>query len=360
MPINCFSVTLLAPGCFSAVAQAQDDGFEPAAVAVSPDLNEASAISTNTQAYEQALAAVLRQPVPDMGDIPVALHQFPVDAGMPAPAHCVCAEFIHLQADKDNARLVPEPALTIADDESSQLLEALNDLIAADGLKVQRTVGGRCYMIGMPATGLDAWPAHAVANGKIANYLPRRADAGDWRRFLTEVQMLFHAHPVNVARAESRQLSINGMWFWGGNQNLQLEPVANTVVVTDDAYALGLSAALDLEVRSLASSDWTEIVQRYGQHPDIEHVVIVDHGAYNAWLRGDHAALLKAKQRLQEQWITPIQQAVTDGAVAQFQLDGCEGQAIVERQASASAADATATGWLARFSLKRFFSSKER
>ena len=66
----------------------------------------------------------------------------------------------------------------------------------------------------MPATKHDTWPAHTVANGKIADYLPRDAEAGDWRRLMTEVQMLFHAHSVNIERANQQKLPINAMWFF--------------------------------------------------------------------------------------------------------------------------------------------------
>lgn len=358
MPTNPLHVTLLAPGCFSMVTQIEADGSEPPSSSAPADLNDAAVRATGTQAYEQALAAALRQPVPDMGALPVALYQFPIDAQTAVPEHCVCAELIHLQADKDNARLVPESALAISSDESQQLLDALNKLINADGLEVQRTAGGRCYLTGMPATGLDSWPAHAVANGKIANSLPRQAEAGDWRRFLTEVQMLFHSHPVNEVRAERGLLPINGMWFWGGNQSVQIEPMTDIALVANDVYAKGLSATLNLDIENAASSTWSELEQRYGQNSNINEIVIVDQAAYDAWLCGDHAALSIAKQQLHERWITPIQQAVFDGIVAEFVLDGCEGQAIVERQSNRSTTNSVGAGLLKKFSLKRFSAKK--
>lgn len=347
MHANRLNVTLLAPGCFSMVAQTEGLGLESSQSATPVDLNNAMARATGTQAYEQALAAALKQPIPDMGELPVALYQFPVDAQVAVPEHCVCAELIHLQADKDNARLVPESALAISDDESQQLLDAVNELVNPDGLNLQRTVNGRCYLTGMPATGLDAWPAHAIANGKIANSLPRQAEAGEWRRFLTEVQMLFHAHPVNDARAQQGLLPINAMWFWGANQTVQHEPVSNIALIAKDSYALGLGAALGLECDTQESNTWSDLAKHYREDSPIKEIVITDHTTYDAWLRGDQAALSLAKQRLHDQWITPIQQAVSDGVVAEFVLDGCEGQAIVERQLS-----------LEKFSLKRWVVKK--
>lgn len=349
MTTKSLSVTLLAPGCFSMVAQEAEPEFgvsdSPAELessessaskgsATAIDNNDSKAIATGTQVYEQALSAALGQPIPAMGEIPVALYQYASEAGSTTPEHCVCAELVHLQADKDNARLVPEAALNIDDTESQALINALNKLLEPDGLVLHRSEAGQCYFTGMPADMLDTWPAHAVANGKIANYLPRHADAGDWRRLMTEVQMLFHSHPVNAARATLNQLPINGIWFWGGNKTTDTVMVDDVLLLTDDAYAKGLAAAVNAHTVSAETSSWLEIAGDYAEHATINRIVIVDHSTYKAWLSGDHKSLLKAKTHLHEKWIAPLQQAVTNGVVAEFILDGCEGQAIVERQAT--------------------------
>jgi len=360
-------VTVLAPGCFAVLNDQAEGKTSPAQGQKQLEINDSRVISTDSRAYEQALAAALNQPVPALGKLPVAHCQLQVDsiAGISAntmPAHCVCAELVHFQADKDNARLIPEPALDIDEEESQQLLHALNDLIQPDGLKVHRSALGGCYLTGMPADALDTWPAHAVANGKIANYLPRQSQAGDWRRLLTEVQMLFHTHPVNEARARTQLLPINGMWFWGGARHDPPVPVSNTLLVADDAYALGLGETLTVESINTESKSWAGLLHDHVQNANINKIVIADLHVYDAWLSGNHTALQRARQRLHEQWITPIQQAVADGLVAEFVLDGCEGQAIVELQKSQSPTGLT--GWLANLStadffLKRFFRSNK-
>lgn len=362
MPTNSLRVTLLAPGCFTAIARAEDDAPTPPAGELAPEVNESKAVATQSQAYEQSLAAALQQPVPELGALPVALYQFQSESGESAPEHCVCAELIHLQADKDNARLVPEAALNIDSKESKELLDSLNELINPDGLNVHRSAGGHIYLTGMPAAALDTWPAHAVANGKIANSLPRQSNAGDWRRLLTEVQMLFHAHPVNAARAELNQLPINGMWFWGGNQSVSVSPVTNMLLVADDAYARGLGAALNLNTESLASSSWENLVRDYlsgseNNDASIDEIVMVDLSAYQAWLSGDQVALAQAKDQLQTQWITPLQKAVTNDLVAEFILDGCEGQAIVERPLQRGARGLSDSSWLWKLLPQRFIPS---
>jgi len=339
---------------------AQAAGYESGSIQVEsePDVNDAQAIATDTQAYEQALAQAFSQTVPEMGSLPVALYQFPIDIGEKVPEHCVCVELVHLQADKDNARLIPEKALQISEEESSELVGAVNRLVNPDGLTLRRGSGGRYYLSGMPATALDTWPAHAVANGQIANYLPRQSAAGDWRRLLTEVQMLFHGHPINVTRNELQKLSINGMWFWGGNQSSRLSPVTGIGLVADDVYSQGLARALELDSLSSSANSWSSVEQHFSGHELIRDIVIVDHNTYDAWLSADHRALSKAKQQLQQQWIKPIQQAVSDGLVSEFKLDGCEGQAIVERQASHSKFFSRRIAWFEKLGLGRFFANR--
>ena len=336
MPNPTMRITLLAPGCFSALAHNEEVETGSDHNNIGPETNVASVLSTNTQVYEQALAKALAQPVPAVGELPIAAYQYPMDTGDAAPTHCVCAEFVHFQADKDNAHLIPSAALNIDNAESEALLESLNTLIESDGLQLQSSLSGQCYLTGMPADGLDTMPAHAVANGKIAGYLPRHAEAGPWRRLITEVQMLFHAHAVNDKRSSLQQLPINGMWFWGGATAASPVPAPNIVLVADDAYALGMGMALDIDMLSPESNSLQQLLDRYVDNQSIDSVVIVEMSTYHAWLRGDHSALMLAKQDLQQQWIEPVQKAVADGLVSEFVLDGCEGQSIIEHRSGAS------------------------
>lgn len=347
MPLIFTRITLIAPGCFSSLANAYEPESHSEQVNTAPELNDSKVIETPSHAYEQALAGALHQSIPELGALPVAQHRFLFDTGRKAPPHCVCAELIHLQADKDNARLLPVQALNVTEDESEQLFSALNDLIRDDGLAVFRTSANNFYLTGMPASELDTWPAHAVANGKIADYLPRKSEAGDWRRLMTEAQMLFHTHPVNVARANAQQLPINAMWFWGGAKAATPVQMETVDLFTTDAYACGLATAMNIVPKRLTEIDWSNLANE---------VVVVDLNVYEAWLSGDLDAMQNAKQALHDQWITPAQNAVANGLCSEFVLDGCEGQAIVEIPKQVSA---TALLWK-RFSIRKWFERERK
>lgn len=59
-------------------------------------------------------------------------------------------------------------------------------------------------------------PAWRTANRPLDSHLPDGPRGPDWRRWLTEAQMLLHEHPLNTER-ESRGLRpLNALWLAGG------------------------------------------------------------------------------------------------------------------------------------------------
>jgi len=102
---------------------------------------------------------------------------------------------------------------------------------------------------------------------------------------------------------------------------------------------------MNIEPKPLHNFDWSNLAGE---------VVVVELGVYTAWLRGDYAAFQTAKQALHEDWITPAQQAVANGLCNRFVLDGCEGQAIVEKPKTI----AEPRFWK-RFSIGKLFSKSD-
>jgi hypothetical protein len=63
---------------------------------------------------------------------------------------------------------------------------------------------------------LEAIPLPAALGLSVADALPHGADEARWRKLLTEIQIEWHAHPVNTLREQRGQRSINGLWLHGG------------------------------------------------------------------------------------------------------------------------------------------------
>jgi hypothetical protein len=314
-------------------------------------------------------------PSVDAGSIPAAVFRFPFDMQRPAPRHTVCADPVHLRAERDHARLVPTAALDVEMAEASALLESLNQLVCADGLNFEFAEPGRWYLTGMPAHALDTWPVHAVAHRNVANFMPGQSEATEWRRLMTEVQMLMHTHPVNVNREQRGRLTINGIWFWGGAACPEPPACPAVRLFADDYFSRGLAAQVGLRVLPLipgsfvdgtltkATDNSVDVSTILDESVDLKtdesfqiaadgvvhtarvsdpavtiaidaarqagaSIIVVEGSVQDAWLSGDAEAMARSEGRLGRHWLIPLRAALSGGRLDQLVVDGCDGVAV--------------------------------
>jgi hypothetical protein len=119
--------------------------------------------------------------------------------------------------------------------------------------------------------------------------LPRGTGRINWPSAITEIQMLFATHPVNLAREAERRPPINGVWFWGGGTLPEglVSPYGR--VYAGEAFASGLahlsSTPLSPLPRSLAELDHAK--------PALAVVDSIDAGLDEAWFEGLGGALAR-------------------------------------------------------------------
>ncbi len=51
----------------------------------------------------------------------------------------------------------------------------------------------------------------------LSHRMPEGTNESQWRKLLNEVQMVWHAHPVNAAREQRGASRVNALWLWGGS-----------------------------------------------------------------------------------------------------------------------------------------------
>lgn len=115
---------------------------------------------------------------------------------------------------------------------------------------------------------LHCTPLAGALGGAAQHLLPTGADATHWRRLLTEVQMLWHTHPVNIAREARGAVAVNGLWLHGGGRAQPLRADGLDAVVSADpalrgwARAAGVpQVAEQLELPALRGNallDWSD------------------------------------------------------------------------------------------------------
>ncbi len=59
---------------------------------------------------------------------------------------------------------------------------------------------------------LKTFPLKKVLHQEMRAFLPMGEDSSKWNRWMTEVQMLLHMHPVNQQREALGQQTVNWVW----------------------------------------------------------------------------------------------------------------------------------------------------
>jgi len=231
-------------------------------------------------------------------------------------AALVCADPICLKADRDSATLISPGQLQLADDESAQLIAALNDFVAEDGLTFFSRGACEWYMSGRSAEALESYPPSFLANRNASSFLPDGDEAAPWRRLMTEIQMLLHSHPVNQLREQRGLLPVNSVWFWGGAPLPVIpdEP-ADVIVYADDRLARAWVEHLGIRCRPLATllSDLHDL-------PVASDIVVLDLCIFDSWLQADAQRLEHELARVDEQWLQPLSALVRGGQLSQVDL----------------------------------------
>jgi len=166
----------------------------------------------------------------------------------PAPDQCLWhADPVHLELARDHVALAPLAAPP-TDDDASALIAAANALAAEAGAEFVR-LGDRWFLRTPREWELNAKPLAATFGQPLHALLPDGRDAAVWNRLLTEIQMTWHAHPVNEAREARGEATLNSVWLHGGGRWAPLERPAFATVLADEpewrgaAQAAGVAAA---------------------------------------------------------------------------------------------------------------------
>ena len=109
-----------------------------------------------------------------------------------------------------------DPAtLSLSVDESRALCEAADAHMREDGVRLHFVDAARWLVnCNQAIEALTERPDWLIGELLRPN-LPRGRDARLVERWMNELQMLLHAHPMNIAREERRLPPVNLVWLWG-------------------------------------------------------------------------------------------------------------------------------------------------
>ena len=147
----------------------------------------------------------------------------------------------HWQVGMDQVVMADPAHLHLSDEESQQLLQAMQPFLQEDGLQVTWHSALLWHAQGELLADLATASLDRVINQNVKNWMPNSPAARPLQRLQSEMQMLLYNHPVNNARDAHRQIAVNSFWLHGaGSLPLGTQPQVHPVTVPEGLRSAAL------------------------------------------------------------------------------------------------------------------------
>ncbi|MFU2488833.1 hypothetical protein [Thauera sp. WH-1] len=161
--------------------------------------------------------------------------------------HWLCADPVNLSFSREHLLLQAFPDDELEDEESAELVAALNEVFADLG-RFEACTPTRWYLRLHQPSAVTLYPLDDVTGRPIKHFLPEGEDARLWQRTMNEAQIVLHNHARSRAREEAGRRPVNSVWLWGaGALEQPLRAPARQVQATDPV-SIGLARAAGLPV----------------------------------------------------------------------------------------------------------------
>jgi hypothetical protein len=121
----------------------------------------------------------------------------------------------HWQIGIGQVVMLNPASLQLSETESQALLAAMQPFFNEDGLTVRYLSPTQWHVQGEMLRGLACASLDRVVGMNVNPWLPKSDSAKALRRLQSEMQMLLYNHPINDARSDQRQLTVNSFWVHG-------------------------------------------------------------------------------------------------------------------------------------------------
>jgi hypothetical protein len=264
-----------------------------------------------TRAWEETLAISFGR---DSG-APFGALRLRGEAGSPpsGEGQWLCADPVHLKFHHERVVLADTAAFPLSLEDSQELVAALNREFADIGT-FHAAHPRRWYLRLNAAASCDTPPLSAVAGRVLGDQLPEGPESARFKRWLNEIQMFLHHHPVNTARAAAGLPMVNGLWLWGAGRSPEATKAAGAPpeftdfaprfagIWCDDPLARGLALAAGMPAHP-TPPNLDKLLALAG--PGNHYLVVLDDLLLPA-LYEDHSAWQAAMTGLEAAWFAPL------------------------------------------------------
>ena len=200
------------------------------ALAATRSLRALAAYSDAPRFEPRGIAAALFASLGVAGDAPVAPLALLGTGSDPGDDYILRADPVHLAADRDTVLLV-HAIDDLSDAAAGALVRMLDRHFAGDDLRFEAVRPDAWFARRRDAADIVTTPLDVALRKPLLPHLPRGGDAGRWKRWLNEIEMLLHEHDVNRAREASGAATASGIWFSGGGRLEDVPTLPATVAV---------------------------------------------------------------------------------------------------------------------------------
>ena len=130
------------------------------------------------------------------------------------------AELAHLALGADQAMLADPDQMDLRAEESAALYDTVRPLFDGTGFAAE-PLDARRWRLRLP----EGLAGHRQPAGRrrLNDWWKQDAETRPWRRLLNEIQMAWHDHPVNEARARG-VAPVNALWLCGARPGASRRP----------------------------------------------------------------------------------------------------------------------------------------
>lgn len=229
----------------------------------------------------------------------------------------------HIQIARTHLTMADTRQVPLADEDSRALFATAAELCESIGHALRYGDAQTWFLRADDWTGFETATPDTVVNMDLTDFMPKGQPALAYRRLQNEVQMAWHAHPVNAARETRRLPIVNAFWMWGAGRTAPalMQPLAS-VAVPGWLGALGDQRLDTLDrLPDLLSTDHTLVVG-----PLAEAAQAADWGVW-----------LQVIQQLEDTLFAPLLAAVKAGRVGKLTLVLSSREGLLETTTSALA-----------------------
>nr|WP_313167652.1 hypothetical protein [Massilia oculi] len=229
----------------------------------------------------------------------------------------------HIQIARSHLMMADTRQVSLDDADGRALFETARSLCEEIGHELRYGDAHTWFLRADDWTGFDTASPDTVANMDLTDFMPKGAGAQAYRRLQNEVQMAWHAHPVNAAREARRLPVVNAFWVWGASVQAQRpETKMATYAVPGWLAALGQQRLPSLErLDDVLAQGGLLVAGNLG-----EAALAAD---WNGWLQG--------MQHLEDTLFAPLLAALKDGRVRELRLVLSSREALADYTTTAMA-----------------------